>query len=83
MDPARKGRAPRKRGRARGQNDLLVQEGGEVMGEILRAGLEIVGRRLYPVPGPANTAGTGDGDGAPCPASPATGKQILLLYCRK
>jgi SAM-dependent methyltransferase len=53
--------------RRKGQDDLLVQEGGVVMGEILRAGLTIAGRRHYPV---------GDGAGADA-------KSDLLLYCRR
>jgi len=51
VDPPRRGRKPR---RGRGQSDLLVQKGGEVMGEVLRAGLPIAGRRTYPI---------ADGDG--------------------
>jgi SAM-dependent methyltransferase len=44
------GRKSRKR-RRRGRDDLLVQKGGEVMGEVLRAGLDIAGRKHYPVHG--------------------------------
>ena len=47
VEPARKGR---KRTRRRGQGDLLVAEGGEVMGEVLRAGLPIAGRKIYAAP---------------------------------
>ncbi len=49
VDPSRRAKTPR-RGR-RNPDDLLVQQGGEVMGEVLRAGLEIAGRKIYPVPG--------------------------------
>jgi SAM-dependent methyltransferase len=66
VDPSR--RAKKGRRRRRGQDDLLVEDGGEVMGEVLRAGLPIVGRRLYPLPAGAN------GD---------EGRAELLLYCRK
>ena len=41
----------RKRRRRPGQDELMVQEGGEVMGEVLRAGLTISGRKHYPLPG--------------------------------
>lgn len=61
-------KAPTPRRRGRGQNDLLVQEGGVVMGEVIRSGLEIVGRRHYPVQDPA--AGK-------------AGRSHLLLCCRK
>ena len=44
-------KAKTRRRRRRGQDDLLVQEGGEVMGEILRAGLTISGRKHYALPG--------------------------------
>ncbi len=63
----RKAKATRKRKRT--QNDLLVVEGGEVMGEVIRSGLEIVGRRQYPV-------SSGENAGDP-------GVANLLLYCRK
>lgn len=66
VDPSRRPRKGRRR--RRGQDDLLVEDGGEVMGEVLRAGLPIAGRRLYPLPAGSN------GD---------DGKAELLLYCRK
>jgi len=66
VDPTRR---PKRRRRRRGQDDLLVEDGGEVMGEVLRAGLPIAGRRLYPLP-----AGFHEG---------GDGKAELLLYCRK
>ncbi|MCK6479783.1 MAG: class I SAM-dependent methyltransferase [Planctomycetes bacterium] len=62
----RKAKATRRRRKV--QDDLLVYEGGEVMGEVLRAGLEIVGRRQYPV--------------APDPET-GEERADLLLYCRK
>ncbi len=47
VDHSRKARKRRRRGK----DDLFVQEGGEVMGEVLRSGLSISGRRHYGVPG--------------------------------
>jgi SAM-dependent methyltransferase len=70
VDPAGRGRKGKRR--RKGQNDLLVQEGGEVMGEVLRAGLPIVGRRLYSPPLQGGSPGPED-----------EGKSELLLYCRK
>jgi SAM-dependent methyltransferase len=45
VDTSRKVKGPRRH--RKGQDHLLVQEGGEVMGEVLRAGLTISGRRHY------------------------------------
>jgi SAM-dependent methyltransferase len=47
VDTTRKVKGSRRR--RRNQDDLLVQEGGVVMGEILRSGLVIAGRRHYPL----------------------------------
>ena len=76
VDPRRRARKGKRR--RKGQDDLLVQEGGEVMGEVLRAGLPIAGRRVYSPP--AAPAGIPAGPG-PRAADPA--RSELLLYCRK
>ena len=49
VETGKKAKTARKRRKK--QDDLLVQEGGEVMGEIIRAGLTISGRKQYAVPG--------------------------------
>jgi SAM-dependent methyltransferase len=49
VDTGKKAKTARRR--RKGQDHLLVLEGGEVMGEIIRAGLTITGRKLYPLPG--------------------------------
>jgi len=49
VDLGKKVKVARKRKKK--QDDLLVLEGGEVMGEVIRAGLTISGRKHYPVPG--------------------------------
>ncbi len=64
-----KSKAKTRRRRRKGQDDLLVQEGGEVMGEIIRAGLTISGRKHYALD---RTNG-----------KEQAGKAQLLLYCRR
>jgi len=66
VDVGRKVKVARKRRKK--QDDLLVLEGGEVMGEVIRAGLTISGRKHYPLPSK---------DGA------KDAKAELLLYCQR
>jgi SAM-dependent methyltransferase len=72
-----------RRRRRRGQDDLLVQEGGEVMGEVIRAGLTISGRKYYALDGRNGNGRSGNGRNGAGQDGKQDGKAQLLLYCRR